>query len=95
MIVKTYEWLTKQYKNKIARKPTRLKHEVKVKIPEREIQREDTIFSFKIDDKPFGVLKVSEGSLVWFPKGKQLGSKISWTQLAQLMQDNAISHERR
>ena len=64
------------------------KHEVKMTIPPRDLNREQLEFAVRIDDKPFGKLKVSNGSVVWSEGQKQYGYKISWTALAQLIIDN-------
>jgi hypothetical protein len=45
------------------------KHHVSFSIPERELSRADVEFIVKQDDAVLGTLAVSNGSLVWFPKG--------------------------
>ncbi len=60
-------------------------HEVKMTIPPRDLHREQLEFAVRIDDKPFGRLKVSNGSVVWVNGKDKYGYKISWTDLAELI----------
>lgn len=64
------------------------KHVVKMTIPARELNREQMEFAVRIDDKPHGKLKVSNGSIVWSDKNKKYGYKMSWSDFAELMMEN-------
>ena len=71
------------------------KHKVVMELPPREIKRADVCFRVKRDDKLFGTLEVSNGSLVWFPANTKYGRKIRWESFHQLMEDNATKFESR
>ena len=43
-------------------------HTVKFKIPEKDLGKADISFSITRDGEKFGELKISNGSVVWFPK---------------------------
>lgn len=71
------------------------KHDVSVDMPPRPLQREDVSFTVKRDGATLGTLKVSNGSLVWFPAGTSTGCKMTWLKFDQMMQANAPGQERR
>lgn len=62
-------------------------HDVNFVIPERKLGKADVEFKVKIDEKAFGTLKVSNGSVVWVPRDKKYGFKINWTDLDAFMQE--------
>ncbi|MGQ9570957.1 MAG: hypothetical protein ACUVUQ_08985 [Thermodesulfovibrionales bacterium] len=43
----------------------------------------------KRDGIVLGTLDVSNGSIVWFPRGTSYGYKMGWTNFGQLMQEEA------
>jgi hypothetical protein len=43
----------------------------------------------------FGKLAISNGSLVWFPRGTKKGLKMGWKKFDEVMQENAGRTERR
>jgi hypothetical protein len=49
-------------------------------MPTRELGKTDVVFEVWTDGEKFGTLKVSKGSLVWFPKDRSKGHKIGWKQ---------------
>lgn len=55
-------------------------HVVKFDIPRRDLGRADISFWVMKDQATLGELRVSNGSLVWFPKGKGKGHKMSWSE---------------
>jgi hypothetical protein len=73
-----------------------MSHEVLFRPPARELERSDVDFVVKQDGKNLGTLKVSRGSLVWFPgKTHKKGLKIGWSEFDALMRDNAPQREAR
>jgi hypothetical protein len=73
-----------------------MSHEVYFRPPERELGRSDVDFVVKQDGKNLGTLKVSRGSLVWFPgKTYKKGLKIDWGAFDQFMKRAATQHEAR
>ena len=69
------------------------KHEVKMTIPPRDLNREQLEFAVRIDDKPFGRLRVSNGSIVWVEGKDTYGYKISWTKLSELIIANGAKEK--
>lgn len=68
-------------------------HEVKMTIPPRDLNREQLEFAVRIDDEPFGRLKVSNGSVVWTEANASYGYKISWSDLAKLIIANGTKQK--
>lgn len=62
-------------------------HDVKFSIPERSLGQSDVEFDVWKDDVKLGTLKISKGSLVWFPFGTSVGHRIDWSKFDSLMQD--------
>ncbi len=62
------------------------KHEVKFVVPERPLGRADVEFAVKKDGIGVGRLKVSNGNIVWVPKGNTYGYRMSWDTFDSLMQ---------
>ena len=71
------------------------KHDVSFSIPERALGKADVEFVVKRDGSVLGTLAVSNGSLVWCPRGTTYGLKVGWKKFAAMMQDNATRFERR
>lgn len=71
------------------------KHDVSFSIPERSLGKADVEFVVKRDGAVLGTLAVSNGSVVWFPKGTTYGLKVGWMKFGAMMQDNATRFERR
>jgi hypothetical protein len=70
-------------------------HDVLFSIPERSLGIKDVVFVVKSDGETFGTLKVSKGSLVWFPTGTRNGFKIEWPKFDRVMKEQANLVERR
>jgi hypothetical protein len=70
-------------------------HRVCLELPEVEIKRIDAKFSVYADEEKFGTLEVSKGTLVWFPRGTEIGKRISWEKFDDLMREHAADEERR
>lgn len=70
-------------------------HDVKFSIPKRTLGTADVEFDVHRDGNKLGTLKVSKGSLVWFPSGTSYGHKIGWKKFDKLMKDHASRFETR
>ncbi len=70
------------------------RHDVEFTIPKRALGRADVEFAIKRDGKPFGRLKVSNGSIVWVQGSASYGYKLSWSDFADLMTENG-KHEKK
>jgi hypothetical protein len=71
------------------------KHDVSFELPQRSLGRSDVRFVVKRDGKVHGTLAVSNGSLVWFPKGTTNGLKVGWRRFEKMMQENTRKSEKR
>ena len=71
------------------------KHDVTFELPEQELGRSDVKFQIKRDKEMFGTMTVSNGSVVWFPKGVSYGYRIRWTKFDELIQKNVKRFEKR
>ena len=70
-------------------------HEVSFSIPERRLGKADVEFVVKRDGSVWGTLAVSNGSVVWFPKGTTYGLKVGWKKFHEMMLESATRFERR
>jgi hypothetical protein len=70
-------------------------HNVWFDIPERRLGATDVNFYIYADGEVFGKLSVSNGSIVWFPKGSRNGRKMAWKKFDELMRENTGRRERR
>jgi hypothetical protein len=70
-------------------------HDVSFSIPERALGKADVTFVVKQNGAVLGTLAVSNGSVVWFPKGTTYGCKMSWSKFDRTMQDEATRVEAR
>ena len=68
-------------------------HDVSFSIPTRKLGTADVVFDVNQDGKKLGTLKISKGSLVWFPSGTIYGHKMDWEKFDQLMQGTASRFE--
>lgn len=71
------------------------KHDVSFNIPQRALGKADVEFLVKRDGAVLGTLAVSNGSVVWFPKGTTYGLKVGWKKFNNIMQESATRFERR
>jgi hypothetical protein len=71
------------------------KHDVSFSLPRRSLGRSDVEFLIKRDGKVHGTLAISNGSLVWFPKGSSYGLKVGWAKFEKMMQESATRFEKR
>jgi len=63
------------------------KHHVTFNVPERRLGKADIEFIVKRDGKKFGRLRVSNGSVVWVPKNKEYGYKMTWVVFNKTMKE--------
>lgn len=61
-------------------------HKVRFNLPSRPLSHADVIFSVREDGEKFGELRISQGALVWFPRNKKIGYRLSWKKLDELFQ---------
>lgn len=71
------------------------KHDVSFSIPERALGKADVKFVIKADGSVLGTLAVSNGSIVWFPKGATNGCKMGWSRFDRIMQSETSWVEKR
>ena len=71
------------------------KHDVWFDIPVRQLGKADVNFYIEVDGETFGKLSISNGAIVWFPKGSKNGLKMGWQKFEEMMQENAGRRERR
>ena len=71
------------------------KHDVSFNIPQRALGKADVEFLVKSDGTVLGTLAVSNGSVVWFPKGTTYGLKVGWKKFDDMMQESATRFEKR
>jgi hypothetical protein len=62
------------------------RHEVRFNIPERKLGYSDIEFHVYSDDERLGVLKVSQGGVVWRHANKRLGQVMDWDTFDRVMQ---------
>ncbi len=70
-----------------------MSHDVKFSIPKRTLGKSDVEFDVNRDGSKLGTLKISKGSLVWFPSGTSYGHKMGWKKFDELMQSHANRYE--
>ena len=70
-------------------------HEVRLETPSRKLQREDVTFKVFHDGEKFGELRISKGSLVWFPRNRSNGHKISWKKFDSLISESTRIEKKR
>lgn len=70
-------------------------HRVTFQAPERELGKADVVFRVRDDGGIIGTLKISRGSLVWFPSDTSIGHRIGWTRFNKLIKENVTGSEMR
>ena len=68
---------------------------VNVTMPTASLGRSDVTFSVHTGEEKLGELRISKGSLVWFPINTKKGYRLSWSKLADLMTENGVKCEKR
>lgn len=70
-------------------------HNVSFTIPARELGKADAEFVVKRDKAKLGELRISNGSVVWFPNGNSYGYKMPWADLGNLLVEHGARSEKR
>jgi hypothetical protein len=70
-------------------------HDVHFSVPGRSLGRSDVQFQVYQDHEMLGTLKVSKGSVVWFPANTTYGYRMYWGPFNKVMQEQANSFEKR
>lgn len=70
-------------------------YDVEFTVPSRKLGKADVEFTIKSDGEMLGTLKVSKGSIVWFPTKTSFGYKTTWKQFDSLIQNNVTGEEKR
>jgi hypothetical protein len=70
-------------------------HDVTFEVPQRALGKADVAFRVKENGKTLGTLKISNGSIVWFPRGTTYGLKMGWARFHKTMEDTARRYEKR
>lgn len=70
------------------------KHDVSFNIPQLALGKADVEFQVKRDGTVLGTLAISNGSIVWFPRGTSYRYKVGWTKFDELMQEEASRFEK-
>jgi hypothetical protein len=71
-------------------------HKVEFSIPgQQTLGNADVEFVVSKNDSKLGTLRISKGSLVWFPFNTWYGYKLDWTTFGKLMQEEGVQSEKR
>jgi hypothetical protein len=65
-------------------------HDVKFKIPERDLGRADVEFNVTNGGSKIGTLKVSKGAVEWVPKDHTFGYNLNWKTFDIVMQERGV-----
>jgi len=69
-------------------------HDVTFNVPTRLLGKSDIEFVVREDGEKFGTLRISKGSLVWFPRNGVKGRKVGWGQFDAFMEDKPLAELR-
>jgi len=69
-------------------------HEVSVRLPDRLLGSADLQLDVNKDGTKLGRLKASKGSVVWVPRSRTYGYKLSWSDLASLFENHGARETR-
>ena len=89
MSILSLQSVRKEYSNVVA------VDDVSFDVPQRPLGKADVTFKVKADGQMMGTLTVSNGSIVWFPRGTSYGWKMGWRRFNRMMEGNAIKYEKR
>ena len=70
-------------------------HDVTFSVPSRPLGKTDIAFEVVANSEKLGTLRVSKGSLVWYPKNGKNGRKVSWVKFDAFMRENGRAAEKR
>ncbi|MCA1832621.1 MAG: hypothetical protein ABR548_15500 [Actinomycetota bacterium] len=60
-------------------------HDVKFRIPWRDLGNSDVVFSVRLDGELLGQLKISKGAVVWAPGKKKKAFRMTWERFDAAM----------
>lgn len=60
-------------------------HKVMFALPDRELGKADIEFKVKKNGQMFGRLLVSKGAVVWRPRNKHRGRRLSWRRFEEII----------
>jgi hypothetical protein len=67
------------------------KHHIEISLPTKPIKNVDTEIVVKSGRKKLGEMRISRGSLDWLPAGAQKPRRVSWENLARLLENPSRS----
>ena len=63
-------------------------HDVEMSIPTTKVVlHADVVFEIRSDDEKLGELRVSKGSIDWYPSNARIPVKLIWEQFDRFMRD--------
>jgi hypothetical protein len=65
-------------------------HNVRFRVPTRPIAHADIEFDVYKNGEMFGTLHVSKGAVVWRPRDKSKGRRLSWRKVDELFRDYGV-----
>lgn len=63
-------------------------HDVKLTLPTFELGKADLVIEIKSDDVKLGTLKISKGTIDYYPNNHQYGISLEWEQFDRIMREN-------
>ncbi len=63
------------------------RHHIEISLPTKPLKNVDTTIAVWSDDEKLGEMRISRGSLDWIPSGAQIPRRITWENLAYLLND--------
>jgi hypothetical protein len=65
------------------------RHEVEMSIPTTKmVLHADVVFEVRSDDEKLGELRVSQGTIDWFPRSAQIPVSLTWEQFDRIMSEH-------
>ena len=62
------------------------RHDVEMRIPTTKmVLHADVVFEVRSDDEKLGELRISQGTIDWYPRNAQTGVSMSWERFDRLM----------
>lgn len=64
------------------------KHDIELDVPAQVVKNKDVEIAVRSDDVLLGRLKVSKGSIDWYPANTVKGRRLSWEKFGDLMDEH-------
>jgi hypothetical protein len=61
-------------------------HDIEIELPPKVVLHKDVRFTIKSAGAKLGELRISKGSVDWWPANKQSPVSLSWEKFAQLLE---------